>query len=65
MDDLKLHGAKLAFLVQTVRIFYEDIQMSFGLDNFSGMEMKRGQKINSMAIELHDDQHIDEEEMSG
>ena len=45
MDDLKLYGAskyQLDSLVQAVRIFSQDIRMSFGLDKCAVLEIKRG-----------------------
>ena len=55
MDDLKLCGSnknQLDSLIQTMRIFSEDIHMKFGLDKCAILEMKRGNKINSTGIEL-------------
>ena len=43
MDDLKLYGSnknQLDSLIQTVRIFSEDIHMKFGLDKCAILEMK-------------------------
>ena len=61
MDDLKLYGAKrdqLDSLVQTMRMFSEDIKMSFGLKKCTVLEMKSERKFNSAEIELQDDKHI-------
>ena len=63
MDDLKLYGAskdQLDSLVQVVRIFSQDIKMSFGLDKCAVLEMRRGRQVGSSGIELPDDQHIGE-----
>ena len=65
MDDLKLYGARkdqLDSLVQVVRIFLQDIKMSFGLDKCHSavLEMRRGRQVGSCGIELPDDQHIGE-----
>ena len=57
MDDLKLFGKnekELESLVQTVRIFSDDIGMKFGLDKCAVMTMKRGKKIHSDGINLPD-----------
>ena len=45
MDDLNLYGAskdQLVSLVQLVRIFSQEIKMSFGLDRCAVLEMRRG-----------------------
>ena len=39
--------------------------MSFGLDKCGVLEMRRGRKVGSSGIELHDDQHIGEIEEEG
>ena len=68
MDDLKLYGAskdQLDSLVQVVRIFSQDIKMSFGLDKCAVLEMRRGRQVGSSGIELPDDQHIGEIEEEG
>ena len=61
MDDLKLYGAnrdQLDSLVQTMRIFSDNIRMSFGLKKGAVLEMKSGRKFNSVGIELQDDKRI-------
>ena len=68
MDDLKLYGAnkdQLDSLVQMVRIFSQDIRMSFGLDKCAVLEMRRGRQVGSSGIDLPDDQHIREVEEEG
>ena len=68
MVDLKLYGAskdQLDSLVQVVRIFLQDIKMSFGLDKCAVLEMRRGRQVGSSGIELPDDQHIGEIEEEG
>ena len=68
MDDLKLYGAskdQLDSLVQVVRIFSQDIKMSFGLDKCAVLEMRRRRQVGSSRIELPDDQHIGEIEEEG
>ena len=55
MADLKLYGVstdQLDSLVQVVRIFSQDIKMSFGLDKYSVLEMRRGRQVGSSGIEL-------------
>ena len=45
MDDLKVYAKNekdLESLIQTVRIFSEDIGMEFGLDKCAVLIMKRG-----------------------
>ena len=61
MNDLKLYGAskdQLDSLVQVVKIFSQDIKMSFGLDKCAALEMRRGRQVGRSGIELPDDQHI-------
>ncbi len=41
-------------LVQTVRIFSNDIGMQFGLEKFASMTMKRGKRVHSDDIVLPD-----------
>ena len=68
MDDMKLYGAsknQLDSLVQVVRIFSQDIRMSFGLDKCSVLEMRRGRQVGSTGIDLPDDIHIREVEDEG
>ena len=68
MDDLKLYGAskdQLDSLVLVVRIFLQDIKMSFGLDKCAVLEMRRGRQVGSSGIELPDDQPIGEIEEEG
>ncbi|XP_068703960.1 uncharacterized protein [Montipora foliosa] len=68
MDDLKLYGAskdQLDSLVQIVRIFSQDIKMSFGLDKCAVLEIRREREVGSRGIELPVDQHIGEIEEEG
>ena len=63
MDDLKLYGAnkdQLDSLIQVVRIFSQDIKMSFGLEKCAALEIRRGRQVDSSGIDLPDDQHIGE-----
>ena len=46
MDDLKLYSKSekaLDSLIQTVRIFSEDIGMQFGIDKCAMLVMKKGE----------------------
>ena len=68
MDDLELYGAsedQLDSLVPVVRIFSQDIRMSFGLDKCEALEMRRGRQVGSNGIDLPNDQHIREVEEEG
>ena len=68
MDDLKLYETskdQLDSLVQVVRIFSQDVKMSFGLDKCAVLEMRRGRQVGSSGIELPDDQQIGEMEEKG
>ena len=67
-DDLKLYGAsrdQLDSPFQVVRIFSQDIKMSFGLDKCAVLEIRRGRQVGSSGIDLPDDQHIGEIEEEG
>ena len=55
MNDLKLHATnvtELACLVQTVRVYSEDIGMKFGIQKCAIVEMKRRKMVRSEGIEL-------------
>ena len=57
MDDLKLYsrsGKELNSLVQTVRVFSEDIGMKFGIENCAMLVMEKGKIVKSVGIELPD-----------
>ena len=48
MDNLKLYAKserKLDLLIQTVRIFSDDVGMAFGLDKCAVLVLKRGEMI--------------------
>ena len=50
MDDIKLFSkSKMALdsLIQTLRIFSEDIGMQFGIDKFAMFVMKKGKIVKS------------------
>ena len=54
MDDLKLFAKnekEIDSLVQTVRIFSDDIGMKFGLEKCAAMTMKRGTQLSSLGEE--------------
>ena len=57
MDDLKLYsrGEKwLDSLVQTVRVFSEDIGMQLGRENCAMLVLENGKIVESVGIELRD-----------
>ena len=57
MDDLKLFSGSekgLDSLVQTVRVFSEDIGMEFGIEKCAMLVMKKGKIVKSVGIELSD-----------
>ena len=53
MNDLKLYSKSekaLDSLIQTVRIFSEDIGMQFGIDKCAMLVVKRGKTVKSDGI---------------
>ena len=55
MDDLKLYSwseKRLDSLVQTVRVFSEDIGMEFGIEKCAMLVMEKGKIVKSVGIEL-------------
>ena len=57
MDDLKLYSRSekgLDSLVQTVRVFSEDIGMEFGIKKCATLVMEKGKSVKSVGIELPD-----------
>ena len=61
MDDLNLYAKNekvLYSLVQTVRVFSNDIGMQFGLDKCVVLIMKRGKIVKSGGIESPNDEEI-------
>ena len=53
LDDLKLYlksEEDMLALVNTVRIFSNDIRMNFGLDKFATITCKRGNPLDSTDI---------------
>ena len=57
MDDLKLYSRSekgLDSLVQTVRVFIDDIGMEFGIEKCAMLVMEKGKIVKSVGIELPD-----------
>ena len=57
MDDLKLHSRiekGLDSLVQTVRVFSENIGMEFGIEKCAMLLIEKGKIVKSVGIELPD-----------
>ena len=57
MDDLKLYSRSekgLDSLVQTVRVFSEDIGMEFGIEKCAMFVVEQGKILKSVGIELPD-----------
>ena len=55
MDDLKLYSRSekgLDSLVQTVRVFSEDVGMEFGLEKSAILVMEKGKIVKSVGVEL-------------
>ena len=55
MDDLKLYGKTkddLEALMNTVRIYTDDIRMKFGISKCATIVMKRGKKVEDAGIEM-------------
>ena len=68
MDDLKLYARserELDSLVQTVRIFSDDIGMEFGMDKCAVLVMKRGRVVRTEGIELPNGRKMKEVDLSG
>ena len=66
MDDLKLYGKtgkQLQTLVNTVRVFSEDIRMEFGISKCATLVMKRGRYKSSDGIILPNEEVIKEVDM--
>ena len=58
MDDLKLfvkNEDQIDSLVNTVKIFSEDIKMEFGLPKCGVLIMKRGKVVKSNGISMSDE----------
>ena len=57
MDDLKLYSRSekgLDSLVQTVRVFSENIGMEFGIEKCAMLVMEKGKAVKPVAVELPD-----------
>ena len=57
MDEVKLYRRNekgLDSLVQTVRVFSEDIGMEFGIEKCAMLVMEKGKTVKSVGIELPD-----------
>ena len=55
MDDLKVFGKnekELDVLLNTVRVFSEDIRMEFGINKCGVLVMKRGRLSRTVGIEM-------------
>ena len=63
MDDLRLYSKserELYSLIQTVRIFSDDVSMVFGLGKCTGLVLKRGKLVRTEGIELPDRKYMRE-----
>ena len=60
MDDLNLYESerKLDSLIQTVRIFSDNVGMVFGLDKCRVLVLKRGKMVRTQGIELLDGKRV-------
>ena len=61
MDNLKLYSRSekgLDALVQTVRVFSEDIGMEFGIEECVMLVIEKGKIVDSVSMELPDDKVI-------
>ena len=57
LDDLKLYSRSekgLVSLVQTVRVFSEDIAMEFGIEKCAMLVLEKGKTVKSVGRELPD-----------
>ena len=57
MDDLKLYGndeRQIDSLINTVRVFSDDIRMEFGLKKCAVVVMKRGKVVKCDGVDLPD-----------
>ena len=68
MDDVKLYAEserELDSLIQTVRIFYDDIGMVFGLYKCAVLVLKRGKMVRTEGIKLPDGKLMREVNLDG
>ena len=57
MDDLKLYSRNekgLNSLVQTIRVFSEDMGMEFGIEKYAMLVIEKGKIVKSVGMELLD-----------
>lgn len=63
MDGSKLYGDsrdQLDSLIETVRIFSHDIQITFNLDKYVVIELRTERKVDSFGVQFPEDEHIRE-----
>ena len=68
MDDLKLYAKserELDSVVETVRIFSDDVGMVFALDKCAVLVLKRGKMVRTEGIELADGKRMREVNLAG
>ena len=68
MDDLKLYAKserELDSLIQTVRIFSDDVGMVFGLGKCAVLVLKRGKMVRTEGIELPNGKRMREVNLAG
>ena len=68
MDDLKLYAKserELDSLIQTVRIFSDDVGMVFGLGKCAVLVLKRGRMVRTEGIELPNGKRMREVNLAG
>ena len=68
MDDLKLYAKserELDSLIQTVRIFSDDVGMVFGLGKCAVLVLKRGRMVRTEGIELPNGKRMKEINLAG
>ena len=61
MDDLKLYRKnekELDSLIQTVRVFSQDIRKEFGIDKCTTIVLKRGKLVKSDGIKISDGEEM-------
>lgn len=61
MDEVKLYGKdenEVDSLVQTVRIFGNDVGMNFGINKCAVRVMKRDRMVKSVGIELPNERRL-------
>ena len=68
MDDLKLYGndeRRIDSLINTVRVFSDDIRMAFGLKKCGVVVMKRGKVVKYDGVDLPDGRRMKSVEEDG